>query len=71
MFKKMPSEEELRGTTVNERLWMCGLDKKWDRALKSRKRERMIAVLLQAKLPQAACEETVDAILMSPDKYDS
>jgi hypothetical protein len=55
--------------TVNERLFACGLMERWDAAVRSREREKMIAVLGEAGLPQAEAVRTSDAVLANPAKY--
>ena len=66
---KKPTERELGGMTVNERLVVLGLFDKWDAAAKSRNRSRMIQILSQCAMTQKQCEETTDALLANPKKY--
>ena len=40
-----PSDRELGGMTVNERLVACGLLSQWDDAVRRRRREEIIAIL--------------------------
>ncbi|RII25738.1 MAG: hypothetical protein CXR30_18320 [Geobacter sp.] len=63
------SEEDLKGMTVNERLFSLGLTDQWDKSAKSRNRQKMIEVLLQCAFSQEQSEQTTDAVLKSPAKY--
>lgn len=63
------SEEDLKGMTVNERLFSLGLTDQWDKSAKSRNRQRMIEVLLQCAFSQEQSEQTTDAVLENPAKY--
>ena len=64
-----PTDQELGGMTVNERLFVCGLIDRWDAAVNSRKREEMIAVLREVAFTQDQAAETTDALLANPTKY--
>ena len=64
-----PSEYELQGMTVNERLFSLGLIDQWDVAAKARDRDRMIQVLVQCAMSPEQCEKTTDAVLKNPSMY--
>lgn len=64
-----PTDQELRGMTVNERLFVCGLLEKWDVAVRNRQREEMMAVLRQVAMTQEQIENTTDAVLKNPETY--
>ncbi len=64
-----PTETDLRGMTVNERLFAMGLLDQWDEAAKTRDRIRMIQILSQCALSKEQCEETTDALLKNPSRY--
>ena len=64
-----PSETELQGMTVNERLASLGLIHQWDVATKARDRDQMIQILGQCAMSQEQCAETTDAVLKNPAMY--
>ncbi len=64
-----PSETELEGMTVNERLFAMGLLDQWDEATKARDRGTMILILSQCAMSRKQCDETTDAVLKNPSKY--
>lgn len=64
-----PTDRELSGMTVNERLFTCGLIDRWDAAARARKREEMIAVLCEVALTKEQAAWSVDAVLANPAKY--
>ncbi len=69
MMMKKPTDTELQGMTVNERLFAMGLLDQWDGAAKARDRDRMIQILGQCALSQEQCAQTTDAVLMNPAIY--
>jgi hypothetical protein len=64
-----PPDHELRGMTVNERLWVCGELDRFDSAAKKRNRENMIAILAAVAMTQDQAIQTTDAILANPTMY--
>ena len=64
-----PTEQELSGMTVNERLFALGLLDQFDEATKSKNREQMIKILGQCAMTQKQCEFTTHTILKQPEKY--
>ena len=60
---------ELKGMTVNERLFVLGSMENFDSAVKSRNKEASISVLLEAKITPEQAEQTVSVILKNPKKY--
>tara|TARA_R110002049_G_scaffold96479_1_gene236147 strand:- start:405 stop:620 length:216 start_codon:yes stop_codon:yes gene_type:complete len=64
-----PSDEELRGMSVNERLFHCGLLNGFDDAARRRDRTLMIELLMQAAATREQAEGTVDTTLRNPEKY--
>jgi hypothetical protein len=69
MNEKRPTDQELSGMTVNERLFACGMLSQWDAAVAARNRERMIAVLRAAALSETQAAQTTDTVLQDPGKY--
>ena len=63
------SETELKGMTVNERFFALGLIDQFERAAKTKNRQKMIGVLLQCAFSQEQSEQTTDAVLKNPAKY--
>lgn len=60
----MPAEQhDIRGMTLNERLYVTGLLDEFDRARQRRDRERIIALLEQVEVCGADAEWTADEIL--------
>jgi hypothetical protein len=64
-----PTDLELSGMTVNERLFACGLFDRWDAAARARNREEMISLLTQVALTRDQAVWSVDAVLANPVKY--
>ena len=69
MTTTRPSDEELSGMTVNERLFACGLLGAWGEAARDRDRSQMIALLLQTAIEREQAERTTDAVLKNPEMY--
>jgi hypothetical protein len=69
MRNKKVKAEDLKGMTVNERLFVCDLLKSFDKATRRRDRGKMISVLLDAQLTNEQAIETVDTILKNPKYY--
>ena len=69
MIMSRPSETELQGMTVNERLATLGLIDQWNDAEKSRDRDQIITVLRQYSMSKEQCEQTSYAIFRDPSKY--
>jgi len=55
--------------TVNERLPAAGLLEKFDEAVKSGRRERMIEILIQVETNLDGAMRTADAILAHPTRF--
>ena len=66
---KINSKEELKGMTVNERLYVCGLFDEWDNAVKNRDKNEMINILTKVALSEEQAIETTNATLKNPKKY--
>ena len=66
-----PSDRELSGMTVNERMFACGLLDRWDAAKRERKRDVMIALLCEVALTKEEATWTTDTVLANPAKYGS
>jgi hypothetical protein len=56
-------QHDIRGMTLNERLYVTGLLDEFERARKQRDRERLIALLEQVEVHGADAEWTADEIL--------
>jgi hypothetical protein len=69
MNTERPTEQELRGMTVNERLVACGVIDKWDAAVLKRKREAMSAILKSVAMTDDQTASTTDAVLKNPAMY--
>ena len=69
MSENRPTDQELSGMTVNERLLACGLLSRWDAVAKRRSREEMIDVLREVALSEAAAAQTTDTVLKNPATY--
>ena len=55
--------------TVNERLFHFGLLEAFDVAARAKHRDKMIKMLVQARLSESQAIETTEAILNHPDRY--
>jgi len=55
--------------TGNERLGAAGLLDEWDTALRTRDRDRMIALLRSVEASEAGAIQTVDLVLKDPSLY--
>lgn len=69
MSTPRPTDRELTGMTVNERLVACGVIDKWDLAVRRRSRPEMIEVLRSVALTESQASQTADAVLKDPQKY--
>ncbi len=69
MSTARPTDRELSGMTVNERLFVCGLFPQFEKAAKERRREDMISVLLEVAMTKEQAAHTVDGILTNPSYY--
>lgn len=58
-----PDRDDLRGTTLNERLYLRGLLDEFDEALEQRDRERLIEILERVEIREPDAEQTADEIL--------
>ncbi|MGB1125564.1 MAG: hypothetical protein ACPG4Q_10190 [Phycisphaeraceae bacterium] len=63
------AREDLKGMTVNERLFTLGLEGKFRRAILFRRKKRAVAVLMQAEFSEEQATNTVNTIYESPRKY--
>jgi len=68
-MNEKPTEAELGGMTVNERLYAVGLMDELASAAYARDREKMIEILGHCALPKEQCEETTDTMLKNPKMY--
>lgn len=64
-----PTDEELSGMTLNERLFACGSMDQFDTAARQRDRESMVMILTQAALTKEEAAWSTDTILANPAKY--
>ena len=69
MSSTRPSDQELSGMTVNERLVVCGVIDKWDAAAKRRNKGDMIAILRDVALTETQAIDTVEAVIQTPKAY--
>ena len=61
--------DDLRGATVNERLVLTGLMDEYEQAARDRDAERIVVLLVRTRLPRAAAEQTVAAVLAQQEFY--
>lgn len=66
---KKYTEQELKGMTTNERLFVSGLLHKFDSAQRSKNRNKMIQLLTQCAFTKEESESITDTILGNPEKY--
>ncbi len=64
-----PSQNELSGMTVNERLAALKLFPRFDQAVRSKRMEMIVAVLVEAKLSADESGRIALAILENPQRY--
>jgi hypothetical protein len=69
MKPSRPTDQQLGGMTVNERLVLCALIDSWDAAVAKRDREEMIAVRRQVEMTGEQAGQTADAVIKNPAKY--
>jgi hypothetical protein len=69
MNAQRPTDEELGGMTVNERLFVCGVLDKWEDAAMRRCRQDMIEVLRSVAMTEQQAEWTTDTVLKNPKQY--
>jgi hypothetical protein len=65
----MTERDSVDGMTVNERLFHFGLFDKFDSAVRARDSERLVQVLLLAKLSEEAAMQTATTVLANPKHY--
>jgi hypothetical protein len=64
-----PTDQELSGMTVNERLFVCGVINNWNDAVRTRDRDEMIAILRSVTMTDKQVAWTVDTVLKNPARY--
>jgi hypothetical protein len=69
MSDARPTNQELRGVTINERLVVCGLLGRWDDAVTTRDKELMVCILLAVAMTESQAANTVDAVLQKLEAY--
>jgi hypothetical protein len=62
-MSERPSDRELSGMTVNERLFACGLMERWDVATGEKKKDEMISLLCDTALSKEQATWTVEEVL--------
>jgi len=62
-------ECELKGMTVNERLFHLGLMEQFETAVKSRSKDGAIKVLKEAQFTLEQATQTVTTLFNNPKKY--
>jgi hypothetical protein len=63
MSRKNETKKNFNGLTVNERLHLAGLLKRFDAAARRRNRVKMMTLLKQVALPESYAAKWVDAML--------
>ena len=66
-----PTNDELLGMTVNERLFACGLLEKYLESQQNQSRDEMVAILTQVAFTRAQACEIADNILRHPKRFCS
>jgi hypothetical protein len=69
MAKRNPTDDELKGMTVNERLYACNSLKAFNSAAMKRDKPKMIKILMDVYLPIEEATQTSEAILENPQLY--
>lgn len=64
-----PTNDELEGMTVNERLFACGLLEKYLESERKRNREEMVSLLTQVAFTREQAREITDNILGHPERF--
>lgn len=60
---------DLKGMTVNERLFELGLMDEFDQAAHARDRIALIATLIKAEFSEEQAQQTIGTLLASPERY--
>lgn len=63
------SVHDLRGMTVNERLFVLGLMAGFDQAARAKDRKVLIAILIKAEFSEDQAQQTVEMLLSNPERY--
>lgn len=61
--------EDLKGMTINERLFALNMTEVFDKAIKSKNTKDSIKILEQCGLPHSSALATVTAIFKNPKQY--
>ena len=61
--------EELKGMTINERLFVLKATESFDVAIKSKNSKAAIEILEQCGLSYSSALETVSSIFKNPERY--
>ena len=69
MNPSRPTDKELAGMSVNERLVVCGVIDEWDDAVRRKCRSDMIKVLLSVAMTDSQAAQTTDAVLQDPKTF--
>lgn len=69
MSTSRPTDRELSGMTVNERLVVCGALDKWDDMVRRKSRAEMIELLRSVALTEQQAAHTTDTVLKNPEQY--
>ena len=64
-----PTNKELEGMTVNERLFACGLLDRYLESERKRSREEMVSLLSQVAFTREQACEITDKILAEPKRF--
>ena len=64
-----PTNEELQGMTVNERLWECELYDRFTEHARNRNRDEMVSVLTEVAFTLEQANEIAERILLDPHRF--
>ena len=68
-MNRRATDQELKGMTVNERLFACNLAGDFESAARTGNKRRMIEILEGVALTNDQASSTTQAILKNPKKY--
>ena len=68
-MNRRPTDDELKGMTVNERLFACNTLDDFDVAAKQRNERRMIEILTDVAFTAEQAAWTTETLLGNPKKY--
>lgn len=64
-----PTEQDLAGMSLSERLMACDLFEQWDDAVTAKNKDEMVSLLVETSLTERKAKQTAKAILADPSAY--